>query len=383
MSAKPFLLLLVAASAVGGYFYWSQNQAKPEQSADRIAAAVPVLSAKVEQRIMPVRLPAVGTITAAASVAIKSRVDGQIESVGFRQGEDVRANQVLFTIDPRVLKAQLNQAEANVARDQAQLETARSDVKRYSDLVRRNLVTQQELEKANSTLAQVEAAIRANQAAAEVYRVQLSYTTIRSPIDGRAGALLLDRGNMVKANDTTPLVVINQFKPIDVTFSVPERELPAIRQALAAGKVSVRVNIGDDTQNAYSGELWFIDNAADPNTASIKLKARLANDDLALWPGQFAQVSVELGSDNRAIVVPAQAVQESQKGSYVYVIDNEDKVAFRAVTVNRVDQGMAVISKGLSIDERVVTDGQLRLKPGARVQLRDANAPTKMDSKAS
>ncbi len=375
MRAKPLVLVLlvVAVAAAAGYLAWSRHHgAKPGATA--AAAAVPVLAATAELRAMPLRLPAVGTVSAAASVAVKSRIDGQIVQVGFSEGQDVKTGQMLFVIDPRALQAQLRQAEGNLARDRALLDTTRADVVRYTDLVNRNLIPRQELEKAQATLAQVEASIHADQAAVELYRVQVSYTTIRSPIDGRAGALLLDLGNMVKANDTTPLVIINQLKPIDVAFAVPERELSKVRSAMAAGPVPVSVVVADETSHPIAGALYFIDNAADPATATVQLKARFANDDLALWPGQFVRVSLELGRDMQALVVPAEAVQESQKGSYVYVIGSDDHVQLRPVRVERVDSGMAVIATGLQSGERVVTDGQLRLKPGAVVTLRKAPA---------
>lgn len=323
---------------------------------------------------MPLRLPAVGTVTAAASVAVKSRIDGQIVQVGFTEGQEIKAGQTLFVIDPRATQAQLQQAQANLARDQALLATSRADLARFTDLAGKNLVSHQELEKVQANLAQLEAVIRADQAQVDIYRVQLSYTTIRAPINGRTGAVQLTLGNMVKANDTTPLVVINQLRPIDVSFAVPERELPAIRRALAVGELPVQVVVADDTAHPVAGKLHFIDNAADPATATVQLKARFANDDQQLWPGQFVSVSLQLGSEGESVVVPAEAVQESQKGSYVYIIKTDDTVELRPVRVERVDGGLAVIASGLQGGEQVVTDGQLRLRPGAKISRRQSGA---------
>jgi multidrug efflux system membrane fusion protein len=312
----------------------------------------------------------VGTVTAAASVAVKSRLDGQIVEVGFSEGQEVKAGQLLFQIDQRAIQAQLHQAEAAQARDQALLATTRADVTRYTDLIDKNLVSHQELEKVQASLAQLEATLHGDEAQVENYRVQLSYTTIRSPIQGRAGAILLTRGNMVKANDATPLVVINQLKPIDVSFSIAERELPAIRRALSAGHVAVQAVVADDTAHPVEGQLHFIDNTADPATATVQLKGRFANEDLVLWPGQFVSVSLLLGSEGEVVVVPAEAVQQSQKGGYVYTVKADDSVELRPVVVERVSEGLAVIASGLQGGERVVTDGQLRLKPGSKVSLR-------------
>ncbi|HEY0634349.1 MAG TPA: efflux RND transporter periplasmic adaptor subunit [Gammaproteobacteria bacterium] len=382
MRAKP-LVALVAAVAVAitaGYLIWSRQHAA--SSKESRVGAVPVLAASAERRPVPLRLTAVGTVTAVESVAVKSRIDGQIVQVGFSEGEEVKAGQTLFVIDPRAIQAQLQQAEANLARDQALLATTRADLSRYTDLAGQNLVSHQELEKAQASLAQLEAAIRADQAQVEISRVQLSYTTIRAPINGRTGARLLTRGNMVKANDAEPLVVINQLKPIDVTFAVAERELPAIRRAQAAGPVPVQAVVADDTAHPAAGALNFIDNAADPATATVQLKARFANDEQPLWPGQFVAVTLQLVTEGASVVVPAEAVQESQKGSYVYLIQADDTVELHPVRVERVDGGQAVIAAGLQGGEQVVTDGQLRLRPGAKISRRQNGAVNGNDGAA-
>ncbi len=374
-------LAVVVLLAAGGYYFWSQRSAA--KAGKRVGGGpVPVLAAQVERRAMPLKVRAVGTVTPVATVAVKSRVDGEIMQVGFQPGGDVKAGQMLFVIDPRALQAQLDQAQANLARDQALLTTSQADVKRYTDLLRQHLVSDQELEKMRATLGQVRAAIKADQAAVENYRVQLSYTVIRSPIDGRAGALLLDRGNMVKANDTNAMVVINQLKPIDVAFAVPERMLPAIRGDMAKGDVAVDAVVADDSAHPLHGVLDFIDNAADPTTATVQLRARYPNDDLALWPGQFARVTLLLGVQQQALAVPAQAVQEGQHGSFVYVIQADNSVALRPVKVQRVEEGDAVIAEGLQAGETVVTSGQLRLAPGMKVTIRQPETARPADGAA-
>lgn len=375
MRAKLLITLVIAVLlAAGGYYFWSQRSAVKAEKRGVRGGPVPVLAAQVERRPMPLKVRAVGSVTPVATVAVKSRVDGEIVQVGFQQGGEIKAGQMLFVIDPRALQAQLDQAEANLARDKALLATSRADVKRYTDLVRKNLVSPQELEKVQATLGQVQASIKADQAAVENYRVQLSYTVIRSPIDGRAGALLLDRGNMVKANDTNAMVVINQLKPIDVAFAVPERLLPAIRGDMAKGDVAVDAVVADDSAHPLHGVLDFIDNAADPTTATVQLRARFPNDDLMLWPGQFARVTLLLGVQQQALVVPAQAVQEGQHGSFVYVIQPDTSVVLRPVKVERVEEGDAVIADGLKAGETVVTEGQLRLAPGMKVNVRQPAA---------
>lgn len=382
MRAKLLITLVIAVLlAAGGYYFWSQRSAAKAEKRG-VRGPVPVLAAQVERRAMPLKVRAVGTVTPVATVAVKSRVDGEIVQVGFQPGGDVKAGQMLFVIDPRALQAQLDQAQANLARDRALLATSRADVKRYTDLLRQHLVSDQELEKMRATLGQVRASIKADQAAVENLRVQLSYTVIRSPIDGRAGALLLDRGNMVKANDTNAMVVINQLKPIDVAFAVPERMLPAIRGDRAKGDVAVDAVVADDSAHPLHGVLDFIDNAADPTTATVQLRARYPNDDLALWPGQFARVTLLLGVQQQALVVPAQAVQEGQHGSFVYVIQADDSVALRPVKVERVEEGDAVIADGLQGGETVVTSGQLRLAPGMKVTIRQPEAARPADGAA-
>ncbi len=383
MRAKLLITLVIALLlAATGYYFWAQRSAAKAEKRSGRGASVPVLAAKVEQRPMPLKVRAVGTVTPVATVAVKSRVDGEIVQVGFQPGGDVKTGQMLFVIDPRALQAQLAQAEANLARDQALLATSQADVKRYTDLLRQHLVSDQDLEKMRATLGQVRASIKADQAAVENLRVQLSYTVIRSPIDGRAGALLLDRGNMVKANDTTAMVVINQLKPIDVAFAVPERMLPAIRGDMAKGDVAVDAVVADDSAHPLHGVLDFIDNAADPTTATVQLRARYPNDDLALWPGQFVRITLLLGIQQQALVVPAQAVQEGQHGSFVYAIQPDDSVALRPVKVERVEEGDAVIADGLQAGETVVTSGQLRLAPGMKVTIRQPETVRPADGAA-
>lgn len=373
-ASRILILLLVAAAAGGGYWYWQTGGAPRQEAQKPGGPVVPVIAAKVESAAVPVRVRTVGTVRASATVTVKSRVDGEIVQVGFTEGQNVKAGDLLFAIDARALQAQLKQAEANVARNRAQLASARHDVERYAELARKDHVSRQQFEKAQATLATLEAAIRADEAAVELTRVQLSYTTIRSPVDGRVGALLVDRGNMLKANDA-PLAVIHRIEPIDVAFSVAERHLGDIRQRMAKADVPVTVVTADAEDRPVTGKLSFVDNTVDINTGAIGLKATFPNADRALWPGQFVRVTVILGGDDPAVAVPADALQESQKGTVAYVVKEDQTIEIRPVQVLRVSDGKAAIGAGLTAGETVVTEGHIRLAPGSKVVVRDRNKP--------
>lgn len=375
MKASRILILLLAAAAVGGgYWYW-QKGGDPKQEAQKPGGpVVPVIAAKAESLPVPLRVRTVGTVRASATVTVKSRVDGEVVQVGFTEGQYVKAGDLLFAIDARALQAQLKQAEANVARNRGQLISARRDVERYTELAKKNDVSRQQFEKSQATLATLEAAIRADEAAVELTKVQLTYTSIRSPIDGRIGALLVDRGNLVKANEAS-LAVIHRLEPIEVTFSVPERYLAEIRRRMAVEEVPVTVLTADVEERPVTGKLTFVDNTVDVNTGAIGLKASFPNKDHALWPGQFVKVSVELGGGGPVLAVPADALQESQKGTVAYVVKEDQTIEIRPVQVLRVSDGKAAIAAGLTAGETVVTEGHIRLAPGSKVVIRDRNKP--------
>jgi multidrug efflux system membrane fusion protein len=373
LKASRILVLVLIAAAAGGGGYWYMNKggsAGPAQQQGAGGPVVPVFAAKVERTAVPLRVRTVGTVRASATVTVKSRVDGEIVQVGFTEGQDVKTGDLLFAIDARALQAQLKQAEANVARNRAQLSSARHDVARYSELAKKDHVSRQQFEKAQATLATLEAAIRADEAAVELTRVQLSYTTINSPVDGRVGALLVDRGNMLKANDA-PLAVIHRIEPVDVTFSVAERHLGDIRQRMAKADVPVTVVTADAEDRPVTGRLSFVDNTVDISTGAIGLKASFPNADRALWPGQFVKVAVVLGGDEPVLAVPAEALQESQKGTVAYVVKDDRTIEIRPVQVLRVSDGKAAIAAGVQEGEAVVTEGHVRLAPGSKVVVRD------------
>jgi multidrug efflux system membrane fusion protein len=371
---------------------------------------------------------AVGNVQAYTTVSVKAQVAGQIVQVHFREGQEVARGDLLVTIDPRPLQASVRQMEANVARDraqlrqmeaavaqkqaevaqalanldrdQAQVENARIQEERYRELVQRELVAREQYDQIRTNLTALQAtvqagraavenarasaraaeamvdsaraAVAANEATVETARLQLAYTTVRAPMDGRTGNLLVQAGNVVKGNDDGPLVVIAQVRPIYVSFSVPEQHLTDVKRFMARGRLPVEAAIDGGTRRA-SGALTFVNNAVDPSTGTIQLKATFDNADNLLWPGQFVEVGLTLTTE-QAVVVPAQAVQAGQRGTFVFVVKPDQTVESRPVTVGRRMGGELVVEQGLAGGEQVVTDGQLRLVPGARVEVRPAKA---------
>ena len=335
-------------------------------------AAVPVTVTKVVEKAMPLDVSAVGTVEAFATVAVRAQVTGELKAVNFRQGEDVQAGQVLFTLDPRPLEAALNQAEANLKRDTAQAANAKVIAQRMDDLVERGVGTREQRDTARTQAAALDAVVVANTAAVENARVQLQYATIRAPISGRTGVLMVNAGNLVRANDQLPLVVINQVSPILVSFALPEALLPDVRRYMASGSLQVEATPANESAAAV-GNITFVDNSVDQTTGTIRLKATFPNSDRRLWPGQFVNVVVRLSSDPRAIVVPSVAVQAGPEGQYVFVVKADQTVEMRPVTVARTAAKETVIREGIKPGETVVTDGQLRLVPGSRISIRTGN----------
>lgn len=364
------IALALGAVALSLYFM-GDGRAREGRKADAAkgAPAVPVMVAEVTQQTVPVRLQAIGNVEAYATVAVKARVDGQIVETNFREGQAVRKGDVLVRIDPRPYEAALRQAEANALRDAAARDQARSQDRRYQELLDKNFVSKEAYAQIRTNAATAEATARASQAALENARLNLGYCTIRSPLDGYVGRALIQAGNLVRANDASPLVVINQVRPVYVNFAVPEQTLAEIRQHMAKGSLAAEVATGDAQKPPVSGRLVFLDNAVDQSTGTIRLKAQFENADAALWPGQFVNVSLRLYEQADALVVPTQAVQSGAQGLYVYVIAPDMTAEMRPVRVQRTEGELAVIEKGLAKGERVVTHGQLRLGPKVRVQI--------------
>ena len=356
---------------------------------------VPVVTATVVSKAVPVTIPAVGTAEPLATVQVRAQVTGQVSAIHFAEGQDVKAGAPLVTLDARPFEAALQQAQAVLARDTAQAKNAQSQRTRYEDLFNRGLIARDQYETQVANSLALESTLAADQAQIENARLNLQYTHILAPISGRTGALNVHQGDLVRANDTTPLVVINQVAPIYVTFSVPGRYLPEIRryQSQQPLRIDARIQAGGTpgSQQAApptpgamahdaptivtaapittteAGTVSFIDNSVDPSTGTIKMKGTFANEDHALWPGLFVQVTLVLRTEPNAIVVPAAAVQASQAGQFVFVVKADRTAEVRNVTVERQQGEEIVIAQGLKPGEDVVTDGQLRLTAGARV----------------
>jgi multidrug efflux system membrane fusion protein len=345
----------------------SPNDAAQESAKRKAAPGVPVVTAQVVRKPMPLKLQAIGNVEAYTSVAIKSRMDGQIIAVRFQDGQDVKAGQLLFELDPRALEAQVKQLEANVVRDKVIVANDQAKERRYKDLLDKGFISADGYNQIKTDLDAAQANVEANQAALEAARVQLSYTRITAPIGGRAGKIMIQLGNVVKASDTVALVTINAVVPIYVSFAVPEQYLPEIRRFMAKAPLAVHASPAGDASTQTNGQLTFIDNAVDAQTGTIRLRATFPNKDHVLWPGQFASVTLTLSEQPDAVVIPSQALQNGPKGQYVYVIQPDQSAEMRSVTVDRTDGLEVVIASGLQAGETVVTSGQIRLTPGAKV----------------
>ena len=296
-------------------------------------------------------------------------------AVNFKEGQEVRKGDVLFRIDPRPFEAALKQAEANAMRDAAARDQARSQERRYQELLEKNFVSKEAYAQIRTNAETAEATVKASQAALENARLNLEYCTIKSPLDGYVGKVLLQVGNLVKANDVNALVIINQVRPIYVNFAVPEQSLPEIRRYMAAAPLAVEVAASGAAKPLASGSLVFVDNAVDPSTGTIRLRAQFDNRDAALWPGQFVNVSVRLYEQQDAIVIPARAVQTGPEGQFVYVVRPDMTTELRNVGIARTDGDNAIVANGLKKGEQVVTQGQLRLAPNTRVQIGRPGGP--------
>ncbi len=361
--STPLCAVLVAAAC-------SNSDARPPRP------SVPVTVAEVQQRSVPYEISAIGSVTPIQTVAVRSQVSGTLIRVGFQEGDEVQKGQLLFEIDPRPYQAALDQALALLAKDHAQLLNARTEVQRYQQLVQNSLATQEQFDqfKANADAAQ--AAVTADSAAVQTARLNLEYTTIRAQIAGRTGNLLLREGNLVSANGQSPLVIVNQIRPIAVSFAVPEQYLDDIRRYSTGHQLAVRVQSSQDTSETMTGQLTFINNQVDSATGTILLKATFANTDRKLWPGEVAvAVRLVLNVEKDVLTIPAQAVMTGQSGTYVYVLNADQTARTQDVTVGRAADDYVVIQKGLAAGQKVVTDGQLRLVPGAHVEIKTGVAP--------
>jgi multidrug efflux system membrane fusion protein len=335
------------------------------------SAAVPVVVATVEQKDVPLELRAIGNVEALSSVAIKAQIDGELTGVHFREGQDVKKGALLFTIERRPVEAELRRAEATLAKDEAEAANARSSAARAEKLFEEGVMAREQRDQLVSAAEATDAVVRADRAAVETARVNLGYARIAAPISGRTGTLRVHAGNLVKANDdASVLTTINQISPIYVNFAVPETYLSDLKGYMAKGRIRVNAMPPKQETPLAQGTVTFIDNAVDPTTGMIKLKASFDNNDRKLWPGQFVDVVLTLAVEANAVTVPSAAVQTGQQGQYVYVIKSDSTVENRNVAVARTYEQDSIITKGLEAGERVVTDGQVRLQPGAKVEIK-------------
>ncbi|MGB3424082.1 MAG: efflux RND transporter periplasmic adaptor subunit [Castellaniella sp.] len=415
---------LAALLILSAWIWWSGRTRPAVAAAAPGAAPVLVHTATVAERDMPIRIQGLGAVQAWASVTVRARIDGQLESVGFREGEVVQQGQLIAQLDDRVQKAQLAQAVAQRVRDQAQLDNAREDLKRYVELARHGAIDRKTLDAQRAQVAVLQATIQSDEAQAQAARVQLDYTRITAPLTGRTGALRVDPGNLVRATDADGLVLINQVDPIAVSFTVPDKAFAQVRDAVRAAApgtaqnpagsaaapgmdsgsaakgaaapgpkgataldrpipgLAVEVYDRGGSERLGQGALVLLDNQIDAASGTLRLKARLDNPDQALWPGQTVDVRLILGDRANALVVPESAVQRGAQGLYVYVVGPDDAVRAQTVRTLVAQDGLAVVAEGLSAGERVVVDGQYKLRPGLKVAEMEAAGQTRPDGQA-
>jgi multidrug efflux system membrane fusion protein len=371
--AVAFMVLAGAGAVV--YQTWLAP-ARSQTPTGRPPASPPVIVATAAKQPTPVRIDTIGTVQVVANVVVKSRIDGYIDTVLIHDGQFVKTGDAMFRLDARAADAQVQQFAAQLARDQAQLENAMRDEKRYEPLMKKDFVSHQQYDTAVTAVDADKAAVAADMAQLQNAKVLLSYDTIVAPLDGRVGSIAIKAGNSIKSNDV-PLATLNQIAPIYVNFNLAESELPALRRAMAEGPVQVAVRPQGDEGAAVVGAVAYFDNSVDTTSGTIAVRAKFANEDQRLWPGEFVNVSMTTRIDPDAIVVPPEAVQIGQNGDYVFVVKPDNTAEMRPVTVPRTIDGKSVVSKGLSPGERVVIDGQMRVSDGIHVDVRPAAAALK------
>jgi len=363
---------IAVASVAAAVIFWRHGSTQAAQTA---SPTVPVVVTEAAQRDVPIYYDALGTVQALNTVAIRAQVNGQIVSVDFRQGQDVRKGAVLARIDPAPFQAALDQALAKKSEDEAQLIDNEKDLARFKTLVIRNAETQQNVDAQQAKVDQTKATIDADQAAIEAARTQLNYATISAPIDGVVGFRQVDVGNIIHTNDVNPLTVLTQIKPCTVIFTLPQSDLGPVREAMLQGTVSVLAFDQDNKEQLADGKLLLINNQIDQTTSTIQLKAEFPNEDERLWPGAFLHIHILITTRKNAVTVPAVALQRGPDGFYVWVIKSDNTAEQRPIEAQPVTEDLAIATKGLSAGERVVVDGQSRLDVGTHVAIRIPTAP--------
>ncbi|MDY7578479.1 efflux RND transporter periplasmic adaptor subunit [Herbaspirillum sp. RTI4] len=382
-SAKRNTLFIVIALLVLALIWFAVVRWGADKAAKPPAPPVAVSVVQALEKDVPIYLTGVGTVTPNATVTVKARVDGALEKVGFVEGQEVKAGQLLAQLDPRTLQAQLEQVQAQRAKDQALLNNAMIDLQRYTTLRSEDAATQQTLDTQRALTQQLAAAIKTDDAQIAYAKVQLGFTTINAPISGRVGARLVDPGNIVHATDAVGLVVINQIDPITVLFTLPEDAVPAIIAAQNAGKAALKVLALPRSGGPAisSGSLILLNNQIDTTSGTVQLKARFANANHALWPGQYLNARLMLGDHQKVVTVPAAAIQRNQEGTYVYLAGADNTVQIQPVKVTQIQDGVAVVGEGVQVGQNVVLDGQYKLRPGARIVVSKPAAAVKGPAK--
>jgi multidrug efflux system membrane fusion protein len=378
------LIMLAVLVPLGAAATWyglngSAAPARPVAGTKNADSAVPVMIAAARREDVPVYLTGLGTVTAYNSVLIRSRVDGQILKLDFSEGQEVHAGDTLVEIDQKPLKALLSQAQAGMVKDEAQLANAKLDLTRATQLASSGSVTRQQLDAARALADQIEASTKVDEAVIDAAEVQLGYTTIRTQIDGRVGTRLVDAGNLVRANDTTGIVIVNQIKPIFVAFDLPSDSLPEVRAKMKAGDLSVAA-VDNHGKDLATGRLTVVDNHVDTTTATVRYKADFENADEVLWPGQFVGIRLQLDTRRNAITVPSTAIEHGPDGAYVFVVDANHIVGKRPVVVGLVNGGVTAVDEGLQPGEQVITDGQYRVQEGTTVSILPASGTASVPS---
>ena len=364
-------LIVLAALAGGGTYYWFT---RPAPQTARATPSVPVTIAAAASRDVPIYLDALGTTSAANTVTIRSQITGTLQSVDFTEGQEVKQGDTLAVIDPRPLQATLTQAQAKKAQDQALLISAQKDLARYSELAKKDFATQQSLDQQQAKVDQLKATLDADQGAIDNAQTQLSYATIVAPFSGRVGFRQVDAGNIVHPTDANPLTVLTQIKPAMVIFTLPQKNLGDVREAMLRGAVTVLAYDQDGARQLASGELLLIDNQIDQQTSTIRLKARFPNGDSRLWPGEFVRIRAQIDARQHVVTIPPPALQRGPNGLYAWVIKGDNTAEQRNVDAQTVDGDTVIVSRGLNAGENVVVSGQYRLQAGTRVEAKTGTA---------
>ena len=375
---RLLVLVVVIAVATGAASFVLWHRGQPVAHA-ATSPAVPVTVSAVARRDVPIFLDSLGTVQASNTVAVHSQIDGKLQSVAFVEGQEVHKGDTLAVIDPRALQAALDQAVAKKAQDQAQLIAAQKDLDRFKTLVAKAAETQQNVDQQQGKVDQLKATIDADQAAIESAQTQLSYTTITAPIDGRVGFRQVDAGNIIHANDVNPLTVLTQIRPSIAIFTLPQKNLADVRDAMLRGSVQVIAMDQDNTRQLAQGELLLVDNQIDQTTSTIRLKARFANEDDRLWPGEFVRLRVHVDTRAGAVTILPTAVQRGPQGLYAWVIKPDNTAEQRPVEAVPIDSDTTIVTKGLTVGEQVVVNGQYRLQAGTRVESKAEQASRMTD----